>query len=84
MYGVKLHLLLCATNRVPISYDELAPANDVADVCVAEELVAEAALGRGRRGGCWGIWPTGARGRKKHWPRWESFWRRSVPSGDAG
>jgi DDE family transposase len=37
VYGVKLHLL-CATNRVPISY-ELTPAN-VADVCLTEELLA--------------------------------------------
>ena len=44
VYGVKLHLL-CATNRVPVSY-ELTPAN-VADVCLSEELVAEAALGEG-------------------------------------
>src|SRR5215211_581630 len=44
VYGVKLHLL-CATNRVPISY-ELTPAN-VADICLTEELVAEAALGGG-------------------------------------
>jgi hypothetical protein len=42
VYGVKLHLL-CATNRVPISY-ELTPAN-VADVCLAEELLAGARLG---------------------------------------
>lgn len=42
VYGVKLHLLL-ATNRVPISY-ELTPAN-VADVCLTEELLAEAKLG---------------------------------------
>jgi hypothetical protein len=44
VYGVKLHLL-CSTNRVPISY-ELTAAN-VADVCLAEELVAEADLGDG-------------------------------------
>jgi len=44
VYGVKLHLL-CSTNRVPISY-ELTPAN-VADVCLTEELVAEADLGEG-------------------------------------
>ena len=44
VYGVKLHLL-CSTNRVPISY-ELTPAN-VADVCLTEELIAEAALGDG-------------------------------------
>ncbi len=44
VYGVKLHLL-CATNRVPLSY-ELTPAN-VADICLTEELIAEAALGEG-------------------------------------
>ena len=42
VYGVKLHLL-CATNRVPISY-ELTPAN-VADLSLSEELLAEANLG---------------------------------------
>jgi hypothetical protein len=42
VYGVKLHLI-CSTNRVPISY-ELTPAN-VADVCLTEELLAEADLG---------------------------------------
>jgi len=42
VYGVKLHLL-CATNRIPISY-ELTPAN-VADVSLTEELLNEAALG---------------------------------------
>jgi hypothetical protein len=42
VYGVKLHLL-CSTNRVPISY-ELTPSN-VADVSLAEELLAEAKLG---------------------------------------
>src|SRR5215218_9486407 len=44
VYGVKLHLV-CATNGVPLSY-ELTPAN-VADVSLAEELLAEAALGPG-------------------------------------
>jgi Transposase DDE domain len=44
VYGVKLHLL-CATNRVPLSY-ELTPAN-VADIFLTEELIAEAALGEG-------------------------------------
>ena len=44
VYGVKLHLL-CATNRVPISY-ELTPAN-VAEVGLTEELLAEAKLGNG-------------------------------------
>jgi len=42
VYGVKLHLL-CATNRVPISY-ELTAAN-VADLSLTEELLAEADLG---------------------------------------
>jgi Transposase DDE domain len=44
LYGVKLHLI-CATNGVPLSY-ELTPAN-VADVCLTEELLDEAALGDG-------------------------------------
>ena len=39
---MKLHLL-CATNRVPISY-ELTPAN-VADISLTEELINEAAFG---------------------------------------
>ena len=39
---MKLHLM-CATNRVPISY-ELTPAN-VADLSLIEELLAEADLG---------------------------------------
>ncbi len=42
VYGVKLHLL-CAANRVPLCY-ELTPAN-VAEVSLAEELIAEANLG---------------------------------------
>jgi hypothetical protein len=42
VYGVKLHLL-CATNRVPLSY-ELTPAN-VAEIDLGEELLAEAELG---------------------------------------
>jgi DDE family transposase len=41
VYGMKLHLI-CATNRVPISY-ELTPAN-VAEVSLIEELLAEAKL----------------------------------------
>jgi hypothetical protein len=44
VYGVKLHIL-CATNRVPLSY-ELTPAN-VADISLTEELIAEATLGEG-------------------------------------
>ncbi len=42
VYGVKLHLL-CATKRVPLSY-ELTPAN-VSDLSLTEELLAEADLG---------------------------------------
>jgi hypothetical protein len=41
LYGVKLHLL-CATNRVPLSY-ELTSAN-VADVLLVRELLSEAGL----------------------------------------
>ena len=44
VYGVKLHLL-CATNRVPLSY-ELTAAN-VADVLVVRELLADAGLEEG-------------------------------------
>jgi hypothetical protein len=44
VYGVKLHLL-CATNRVPISY-ELTSAN-VADALLVRELVDAAGLGEG-------------------------------------
>ena len=44
VYGVKLHLL-CATNRVPLSY-ELTAAN-VAEVRLTEELLAEAGLAHG-------------------------------------
>jgi hypothetical protein len=42
VYGVKPHLI-CSTNRVPVSY-ELTPAN-TADLCLTEELLAEADLG---------------------------------------
>ena len=42
VYGVKLHLI-CATNRVPLSY-ELTAAN-VAEVKLAEELLGAADLG---------------------------------------
>jgi hypothetical protein len=42
VYGVKLHLL-CATNRVPLSY-ELTAAN-VAEIRLTEELLTEADLG---------------------------------------
>ena len=42
LYGVKLHLL-CATNRVPLSY-ELTSAK-AADVLLVRELLSEAGLG---------------------------------------
>jgi len=42
VHGVKLHVL-CATNRVPVSF-ELTPAN-VADVLLVEELLGAAGLG---------------------------------------
>lgn len=41
LYGVKVHLL-CATNRVPISY-EITPAN-VSDLRLTQELLTEAGL----------------------------------------
>jgi hypothetical protein len=73
---VKLHLL-CATNRVPISY-ELTPAN-VADVYLTEEFLEEAKLGEevARRVE---ISPTAAKNCGKSWPRWVFHWRPSHPS----
>ena len=51
VYGVKLHLL-CATNRVPVSF-ELTAAN-VAEVLLVEELLS---LRRsGRRDGEKALW----------------------------
>ena len=44
VYGVKLHLL-CATNRIPVSY-ELTAAN-VAEVRLVDELLGDARLGQG-------------------------------------
>jgi hypothetical protein len=44
VYGVKLHLL-CATNRIPLSY-ELTAAN-VAEVSLSEELINEAPFSDG-------------------------------------
>jgi hypothetical protein len=41
VYGVKLHMI-CATNRVPISY-EITAAN-IADISLTEELVGESGL----------------------------------------
>jgi hypothetical protein len=40
VYGVKLHML-CATNRVPISYDELSAANTT-EIDLTKELLEEA------------------------------------------
>jgi hypothetical protein len=62
---VKLHLL-CATNQVPLSY-ELTPANIadvyIADVCLTEELINEAALGEDvARKLLAETWPTEQRG----------------------
>jgi hypothetical protein len=42
VYGVKLHLL-CAANRVPLSYE--LTATNVAEVSLTEELLAKAGLG---------------------------------------
>ena len=55
VYGVKLHLL-CATNRVPLSY-ELTAAN-VAEARSTRELVEAADLGRALRAGFSGTWST--------------------------
>jgi hypothetical protein len=54
----KLHLL-CATNRVPLSYDELTSAN-VADVLLVGELLSETGLeGGGIARRLFGdLWPT--------------------------
>ena len=70
--GKALHLL-CASNGVPVSY-ELTPAN-AAEVYLTTELLAEAGLGEevGRRL-LGASWPTGARGWRRSWPRWESCW----------
>ena len=79
VYGVKLHLL-CATNRVPISY-ELTPAN-VADVSLTEELINEAALGEEvARRLLADTWPTEVSSSERPWPRSASFWPPSHPSG---
>jgi Transposase DDE domain len=79
VYGVKLHLL-CATNRVPLSY-ELTAAN-VADVCLAEELIEEAALEGGAARSLLGdLAYRSEELRKALGPRWTCFWRPSPPSG---
>lgn len=74
VYGVKLHLL-CATNRVPLSY-ELTAAN-IAEVRLTEDLLVGADLGEDllARRLSWGTWPTGARRwRRKPWPSLASCW----------
>jgi Transposase DDE domain len=45
VYGVKLHLLLCSANRVPLSYESTAA--NAADVLLLEELLSEANLEEG-------------------------------------
>jgi hypothetical protein len=52
----KLHLL-CATNRVPLSYDELTSANVAEDVLLVGELLSETGLegGGASPGGSLGI-----------------------------
>lgn len=70
IYGVKLHLL-CATNRVPISY-ELTPAN-VAEVGLIAELVAEANLG-GELARFSETLPTEASRWRTPWPRLGYYW----------
>jgi len=82
VYGVKLHLL-CATNRVPLSY-ELTPAN-IAHISLSEELIAEAALGEGvaRRLLAEDLAYRSEELKEALWPAWTSFWRPSEPSGGA-
>jgi hypothetical protein len=78
---VKLHLL-CATNRVPISY-QLTPAN-VADVCLTEELIAEAALGDGVARRLLADLAYSSEDLREALALWlASFWRPSEPSGGA-
>jgi hypothetical protein len=74
VYGVKLHLLLCSTNRVPLSY-ELTAAN-VAEVLLVRELLSEAGLeeaGVARR--LFGDLAYRAVGRSgRNWPRPGCSW----------
>ena len=80
VYGVKLHLL-CATDRVPLSY-ELTPAN-VAEVSLTEELLAEADLGgEVVRKLLSGTWPTEARSWRRSWPSRGSCWLAEKPARD--
>ena len=72
VYGVKLHLL-CATNRVPLSY-ELTAAN-VAEVRLVGELLGGARLSvKVWRGGCLGTRPTAASSWARPWPMEGYVW----------
>jgi Transposase DDE domain len=75
VYGVKLHLL-CAANRVAISY-ELTPAN-TAEVKLTEELLGDArleeGLARAGRAGSSETWPTEASRWSKPWSPSASYW----------
>ena len=72
VYGVKLHML-CATNRVPISYEPTAA--NTAEVHLTKGLLEEAKLGEevapasSRR-----IWPTAVRTSRRIWPSRGSRW----------
>jgi hypothetical protein len=78
VYGLKLHLI-CATNRVPISY-ELTPAN-VAEVGLVEEVLAEADLGEEVAGGLLGdlAYPEAGNSRRT-WPSRGSCWLAARPA----
>lgn len=71
VYGVKLHLL-CATNRVPVSY-ELTAAN-VADVRVTKELLEEANLGEDVARRLFGDLAYRRRYWRRHWPGPGCYW----------
>ena len=79
LYGVKLHLL-CATNRVPLSY-ELTSAN-AADVLLVRELLWEAGLEEDAiaRRLSLGIWLTAAGHSERNWPGAGCCWlpRRQI------
>jgi hypothetical protein len=69
VYGMKMHLI-CATNRVPISY-EITPAN-VAEVTLTRELLTGANLRDRITRKVLGVWPTEAKSPDKSWPSAES------------
>ncbi len=80
VYGVKLHLL-CATNRVPVSY-ELTPAN-TAEVLLVRELLEGVGLpaGGAARRLLGATWPTAAGRSRGSWPRAACSWRPRGPTG---